>query len=199
MVHDGNTSNPSIRDSESVAAWYVRTCVHVYIGRATSGIGSDSIHTALFGNRVVPVFFLFFFFLLFSRPTRVALSPFPPPFPPPLTNAYREYVGNFDAHRSPRCRHSRCCENPIEVGTRHEDISKIFVDGATRSAKNTKNVPFHSLRQFRSFVRAHRRSSPPMNVKNTFEKKEKRKRKKENDFEEEEEKRDRSLRRDREN
>lgn len=154
MVHDGNTSNPSIRDSESVAAWYVRTCVHVYIGRATSGIGSDSIHTALFGNRVVPVFFLFFFFLLFSRPTRVALSPFPPPFPPPLTNAYREYVGNFDAHRSPRCRHSRCCENPIEVGTRHEDISKIFVDGATRSAKNTKNVPFRSLRQFRSFVRS---------------------------------------------
>lgn len=127
---------------------YVCACVYRPCHK-WNRIGLDS-HRVVWEPRRSGFFFLFFFFSFFL--VQHAL-PYPPSLPP-LTNAYREYVGNFDAHRSPRCRHSRCCENPIEVGTRHEDISKIFVDGATRSAKNTKNVPFRSLRQFRSFVRS---------------------------------------------
>lgn len=128
---------------------YVRVCMCI---SAVPQVESDRTRFTprCLGTASFRFFFYFFFFSFFL--VQHAL-PYPPSLPP-LTNAYREYVGNFDAHRSPRCRHSRCCENPIEVGTRHEDISKIFVDGATRSAKNTKNVPFHSLRQFRSFVRS---------------------------------------------
>lgn len=96
---------------------YVYVYVYIYIGRATSGIGSTRFIPRL--GTVFSLFSPFFFPLPLSSNTRR-------PIPVSLTNAYREYVGNFDALRSHEVSSSRCCENPIEVGTRYEDISKIF-------------------------------------------------------------------------
>lgn len=132
MVH-GNTSNPSIRDSESVTA-YICACIYIYIyiGRATSGIGSTR-----FAPRLGTVFFLFFLSFFPAppspRPTLVC------PIPVSLTNAYREYVGNFDAPRSHQVSSPRCCENPIEVGTKN--ISKIFRWRDEEREKHEKRSP----------------------------------------------------------
>lgn len=132
MVH-GNTSNPSIRDSESVTA-YICACIYIYIyiGRATSGIGSTR-----FAPRLGTVFFLFFLSFFPAppspRPTLVC------PIPVSLTNAYREYVGNFDAPRSHQVSSPRCCENPIEVGTRHEEYFEN-ISMARRGARKTRKT-----------------------------------------------------------
>lgn len=96
----------------------------------------DSIHTA-FGNR----FFPFFPFFLSPPPPLPLSSNTRRPIPVSLTNAYREYVGNFDALRSHEVSSSRCCENPIEVGTRYEDISKIFRWRDEEREKHEKRSP----------------------------------------------------------
>lgn len=114
---------------------YVYVYVYVYIYRSCHKWNRiDSIHTA-FGNR----FFPFFPFFL---PSPLPLSSNTRrPIPVSLTNAYREYVGNFDALRSHEVSSSRCCENPIEVGTRYEDISKIFRWRDEEREKHEKRSP----------------------------------------------------------
>lgn len=108
----------------------------------------DSIHTA-FGNRFFP---FSPFFLPPPPPPPLPSSNTRRPIPVSLTNAYREYVGNFDALRSHEVSSSRCCENPIEVGTRYEDISKIFRWRDEEREKHEKRSPTISFVNPRSFV-----------------------------------------------
>ena len=115
--------------------------MYIYIGRATSGIGSTR-----FIPRLGTVFSLFspFFFPLFcpSRPTLVALFPFP----------WQTHTANTLAILM-RCDHMRCRHRGVakilSKSARGTKIFRKYFDGATRSAKNTKNV----LRQFRSLIR----------------------------------------------
>lgn len=122
---------------------HICACIYIYIGRATSGIGSTR-----FAPRLGTVFFLFFLSFFPAppspRPTLVC------PIPVSLTNAYREYVGNFDAPRSHQVSSPRCCENPIEVGTRHEEYFEnisMARQGARKTRKTLSPPP-----QFRSFI-----------------------------------------------
>ena len=90
--------------------------------------------------------------------TRATFFPPPPsprstlvcPIPVSLTNAYREYVGNFDAPRSHQVSSPRCCENPIEVGTRHEEYFEN-ISMARRGARKTRKT-LSPPPQFRSFI-----------------------------------------------
>lgn len=123
---------------------YARVYIYIYIYRSCHKWNRiDSIRAA-FGNRFFLFFLSFFPAPPSPRPTLVC------PIPVSLTNAYREYVGNFDAPRSHQVSSPRCCENPIEVGTRHEEYFEN-ISMARRGARKTRKT-LSPPPQFRSFI-----------------------------------------------